>query len=146
MSKCGVSVTPVLPRKDQMAKGLTVLSVENVKPKEARYEIPDSGSGLYLVVQPSGAKSFALRYRMGSRPRKLTLGAYPKLGLVEARKLARSAVQAVAEGNDPADKKAARRASDLPQTIDELADCSSSASQEELPSADLARDGTHPWT
>ncbi len=105
-----------------MAKSLTVLSVESAKPKAARYEISDAGSGLYLVVQPSGAKSWALRYRIGSRPRKYTLGSYPKLGLVEARKLARKEMEAVAEGVDPADKKAARRASDLPRTIDELAE------------------------
>jgi integrase len=122
MSKCVVSVTPVLPQKEyQMARGLTVLSVESAKPKAKRHEISDGGSGLYLVVQPSGAKSWALRYRTGSRTRKFTLGNYPKLGLVEARKAARSAMQSVAEGEDPADKKAARRASDLPQTIDELA-------------------------
>ena len=105
-----------------MAKSCTVLSVESAKPKAARYEISDAGSGLYLVVQPSGAKSWALRYRIGSRPRKYTLGSYPKLGLVEARKLARKEMEAVAEGVDPADKKAARRASDLPRTIDELAE------------------------
>lgn len=105
-----------------MAKGLTVSSAESAKPKAARYEISDAGTGLYLIVQPSGAKSWALRYRMGSRPRKFTLGAYPKLGLLEARKLARTAMQTVAEGDDPADRKAARRASDLPQTIDELAE------------------------
>jgi integrase len=123
LSKCTFFVTPALPQKDhQMAKGLTVLSVESAKPRAARYEISDAGSGLYLVVQPSGAKSWALRYRMGSRPRKFTLGSYPKLGLIEARRLARAAMQAVAEGEDPSDKKAARRASDLPQTIDELAE------------------------
>ena len=104
-----------------MGKGLTDLSVKNAKPRAARYELPDGGTGLYLVVQPGGAKSWAVRYRIGDRPRKHTLDGYPTLGLVEARRLARKAMEAVAEGADPADKKAtARRKSDLPQTIDDL--------------------------
>ena len=37
--------------------------------------------GMYLVVQPSGAKSWAVRYRHGGRPRKLTLGPCPALDL-----------------------------------------------------------------
>jgi hypothetical protein len=41
-----------------MAKALTVRSVENAKPAAQRQEIPDGLlAGLYLVVQPSGAKS-----------------------------------------------------------------------------------------
>src|SRR3546814_18054683 len=58
-----------------MAKNLTTKDVENVKPGTARKEIPDALlPGLYLVVQPSGAKSWAVRYRHGGQPRKLTLG------------------------------------------------------------------------
>ncbi len=105
-----------------MAKTLTVLSVEAAKPQDARYEISDGGGALRLVIQPSGSKSWAVRYRIGSRTRKHTLGAYPALGLIEARKLARAAVHAVAEGEDPAEQKAARKANDVPQTIDELAE------------------------
>jgi hypothetical protein len=53
---------------------LTAFTVENRKPDTVRREIPDTGcAGLYLVVQPSGAKSFAVRYRFKSKPRKLTL-------------------------------------------------------------------------
>jgi hypothetical protein len=56
-------------------KVLTVARIESVKPKEKRYELPDAGlPGFYLVVQPSGAKSFALRYRMHGRSRKYTIG------------------------------------------------------------------------
>ena len=55
-------------------KRLTQLSVENAKPRAIRVEIPDGGSGLYLVVQPSGSKSWALRYRFAGKPTKLTLG------------------------------------------------------------------------
>jgi hypothetical protein len=47
-----------------MAKGFTDLKIKNLKAGAVRREIPDPGaSGLYLVVQPSGKKSFAVRYR-----------------------------------------------------------------------------------
>src|SRR3546814_13165846 len=73
------SVTPALPLGGWehliMAKNLTTKDVENVKPGTARKEIPDALlPGLYLVVQPSGAKSWAVRYRHGVKPRQLTLG------------------------------------------------------------------------
>lgn len=59
-----------------MAKRLTAPSVERLKVGEARREIPDGGcAGLYLVIQPSGVKSWAMRYRRpGGRTAKLTLG------------------------------------------------------------------------
>ncbi|CAO4147831.1 Integrase family protein [Methylorubrum thiocyanatum] len=65
--------------------------------------------GLYLVVQPAGGKSWAVRYRAAGKPRKLTLGPYPRLGLVDAREAARTALRAVAEGRDPAGEKQAAR-------------------------------------
>ena len=40
---------------------------------DKRVEIHD-GNGLYLVIQPTGAKSWAYRYRMDGKSRKLTLG------------------------------------------------------------------------
>jgi integrase len=104
-------------------KVLTVPRIEAAKPKEKRYELPDAALPcFYLVVQPSGYKSFALRYRAAGKPRKLTIGAFPKISLEAARKLAREAAVAVARGEDPGEQKmAARRPSDVPQTIEELA-------------------------
>ncbi|MER8625553.1 site-specific integrase [Mesorhizobium sp. M1143] len=89
-------------------------------------EKPDAAlPGLYLVVQPTGARSWALRYRREGKPAKLTIG--PVLDrrdddppealaigqphtLIEARKAARSALQALAEGKDPAGTLRARQA------------------------------------
>lgn len=86
-----------------MAKALTAKAVEQAKADPAkRRELPDGIlAGLYLVVQPSGAKSWAVRYRHAGAPRKLTLGSYPILDLAQARSSARVALQAVAEGRDP---------------------------------------------
>ena len=57
-----------------MAKGFTDIAIRNLKPADVRRELPDPGaSNLYLVIQPSGKKSFAVRYRYNGAPRKLTL-------------------------------------------------------------------------
>ncbi|WP_462122036.1 tyrosine-type recombinase/integrase [Methylorubrum thiocyanatum] len=90
---------------------LTARAVELAKPDPGkRREVPDAAlPGLYLVVQPAGGKSWAVRYRAAGKPRKLTLGPYPRLGLVDAREAARTALRAVAEGRDPAGEKQAAR-------------------------------------
>ena len=86
-----------------MARALNVRTIDAIKPhKTKRQEIPDGTvRGLYLVVQPSGAKSWAVRYRHEGKPTKLTLGPYPRLGLAEARAAARETLGIVSEGNDP---------------------------------------------
>jgi integrase len=95
-----------------MAKTLTAAGVEKAKANpDKRQEIPDGLlAGLYLIVQPSGAKSWAVRYRRGKKSRKHTLGPYPALGLLEAREQARKALLRVQAGGDPGlDKKIERR-------------------------------------
>jgi integrase len=84
-------------------KALTARAVLTVKPDPGkRVEIPDAAlPGFYLILQPSGAKSWALRYRYGGKPRKLTLGRYPAFGLKEARTEARKALQLLEYGADP---------------------------------------------
>src|SRR5688500_9849716 len=107
---------------------LTALNVEKAKPLKndrgqiVRVEYPDAGcAGLYLVVQPSGAKSWAFRYRLNGKPKKLTIGraivvadpkeepTAPALGqpntLAGARRLATEAAQRLVTGTDPAREK-----------------------------------------
>lgn len=86
-----------------MARALTVKAVEAMKADPAkRQEVPDPAlSGLYLVIQPSGAKSWALRYRYGGKPKKLTLGKWPVMGVADARAAASDAIDAVEHGTDP---------------------------------------------
>jgi integrase len=93
-----------------MADKLTTKGVEGAEPSEARREIPDALlPGLYLIVQPSGAKSWAVRYRHDGKTRKHTLGPYPRLNLKEARELGGEALRTAAGGDDPAhEKKQAR--------------------------------------
>jgi integrase len=88
---------------------LTDRVVQQAKAKAARVEIADAVlPGLYLIVQPTGAKSWAVRYRVGRRTRKLTLpGRYPVLSLAKAREAARLALESVTTGADPAAAKQA---------------------------------------
>jgi integrase len=99
-----------------MAAILTAKALEHLKPCPARREVPDGLlPGLYFVIQPSGKRSWAVRYRSGGRPRKLTLGGYPAINLKSARELARLALAKVAGGGDPGEeKKTANAAAAIP--------------------------------
>jgi hypothetical protein len=58
-----------------MGKVITHRFVESVQPKLARTEYPDAGCpGLYLIVQPSGSRSWAFRFRYNGVNGKKTLG------------------------------------------------------------------------
>ncbi len=100
---------------------LTDIQIRKLPTPTARREVPDGKiTGLYLVLQPSGARSWALRFRAAGKPAKLTLGPYPTLDLANARRRAQEALGEIASGKNPAaDKKAAREAQ---KTADSTAD------------------------
>ncbi|WP_111734660.1 tyrosine-type recombinase/integrase [Roseovarius amoyensis] len=103
-----------------MARALTTKAVEALKPDSSRREIPDPAlSGLYLVVQPSGAKSWALRYRYAGKPKKLTLGKWPIMGVAAARAAASEAIEAVEHGNDPGAAKRKAKAARIEAHLSE---------------------------
>jgi integrase len=91
---------------------LTDAKIRTLQTPAARREIPDGKiTGLYLVLQPSGSRSWALRYRADGKPAKLTLGPYPTLDLANARRRAQEALGEVAGGKNPAaEKRTAREA------------------------------------
>jgi integrase len=87
-----------------MNKVLTDIAIRNMKPGVNRREVPDAGArGLYVVIQPSGLKSFAVRYRFAGMPRKLTLQA--GITLSAARKATADALYEVEQGRDPSTAK-----------------------------------------
>lgn len=100
-----------------VAKALTAKGVEAARSEGKRIEVPDGHTrGLFLIIQPSGVKSWALRYRFEGRPKKLTIGPVlinrdqpdvaPALGsphtLGEARTAAQMAKLSVGHRVDPA--------------------------------------------
>lgn len=64
---------------------LTNTAIEKAKVKDKNYLIFDS-DGLYLKVCTSGKKVWVLRSFVGHKERKITLGVYPVMSLLEARK------------------------------------------------------------
>ncbi len=91
---------------------LTVAAVDKMRAHPTkRIEVPDGVvSGLYLMITPKGVKAWVVRYRHRGRPRKLTLGRYPTIELVDARRKARAALEVVEVGEDPAGARQDRRA------------------------------------
>src|SRR5215470_379618 len=103
---------------------LTAVVVAQAKAKTAPYEISDAGCpGLRLLVLPSGAKSWLMRFRSpverdlkgNGKARNLTLGPIaagnrvsggrPKIGLpltlVDARALTTEMIRKIRQGTDP---------------------------------------------
>ncbi|WP_417264555.1 tyrosine-type recombinase/integrase [Celeribacter sp.] len=103
------------------ARAITTKSVEAMKPDpEKRIEVPDPAlKGLYLVIQASGAKSWALRYRFAGKPKKLTLGKWPLMGVADARAAASEAIDEVELGRDPSAAKKATKAAKLEAQLSE---------------------------
>jgi integrase len=99
-----------------MAKALTDITIQNLKPRPKPYETPDPGArGLRVAVYPTGRKSYIVRFRNGAgRTRKLTLA--PGITLAAARKLAADAMLEVAQGRDPSTAKQAAKASAIAAT------------------------------
>ncbi|HEX2354490.1 MAG TPA: integrase family protein, partial [Xanthobacteraceae bacterium] len=106
-------------------KPLTAIAVAKARAGSVRREIPDSGCrGLYLIVQPSGVKSWAARYRSRRRSVKFTLGPVllgaraesseaPQLGvpmsLASARELCARVLREAKAGRDPAAERRKQR-------------------------------------
>ena len=83
-----------------MATKLTDIAIQNLKPKATRYEVPDRNAhGLRIIVQPSGHKSFAVRYRIYGKTQKLTLKA--GISLAAARQACADIQYQLQQGRDP---------------------------------------------
>ena len=90
---------------------LTERGVQTAKP--GRHS---DGDGLHLVVSATGRKKWVLRYQVASARRDKGLGAYPAVGLKDARDRAMEARKLVARGVDPieADRAAKKAAKPIP--------------------------------
>lgn len=86
----------------------TDTAVRNAKPKSKPYKLADAG-GMYLLVQPSGAKYWRWKYRCAGREKLLAIGVYPTTRLADARTARDAARRQLKEGIDPsAARKAAK--------------------------------------
>jgi len=88
---------------------LTNRAIENLKAMSQRYEKGEAG-GLRIRVYPSGRKAYLWRYRdPGHTQRVLTLGEWPHMKLVEARRRLGQAKALRETGTDPAEAAAEKR-------------------------------------
>jgi Arm DNA-binding domain len=85
---------------------LSPSAVANAKPKGKPYKMAD-GRGLYLLVQPSGARWWRWTYRRPDTRKEntLSLGIYPDVKLQKARERREQAREQVANGIDPSEQR-----------------------------------------
>lgn len=86
-------------------KALTALQVRNQK-QPGRYA---DGNGLYLIVDPSGAKRWLLRVVVRGRRRDIGLGGFGLVSLSAAREKAQAYRKLAREGGDPLEEKRKER-------------------------------------
>lgn len=88
---------------------LSDAAIRKAKPGEKPRKLGDGG-GLYLEIQPTGARWWRLKYRIDGKEKRLSLGVYPTVGLADARKRRDQARALLAAGTDPSDERKADKA------------------------------------
>ena len=87
-----------------MVKGIEKLTDRQVRNLKTPGRYPD-GATLYLVVWPSGSKSWVQRLTIGGRRADLGLGGYPAMSLAQARRKAQDNRALAKSGGDPLAEK-----------------------------------------
>ncbi len=87
---------------------LTDTAIRRAKPRERPYKLADGG-GLYLLVNPNGARWWRLKYRVEGREKLISLGVYPDVPLKDARERRDDARKLLASGVDPGAKRKAEK-------------------------------------
>lgn len=82
--------------------------IRNTKPGPKLKKLSD-GDGLYLFVQPSGARWWRMRYFVNGVEKMLSVGVYPEVSLKQAR-IRREAIRTqVANGGNPGEERKAEK-------------------------------------
>jgi hypothetical protein len=79
---------------------LKAIQAKEAKPREKPYKLSD-GKGLYLLINPKGAKYWRVKYRYGGKEKVLALGVYPEVTLAKAREQCDKAREKLRDGVDP---------------------------------------------
>src|SRR5690606_12703380 len=72
----------------------------SAKPGEKARKLFDGG-GLHLFISPTGAKTWRLAYRFEGKPKTMSFGPYPEVGLAEARERRDDAKAKLRDGINP---------------------------------------------
>jgi integrase len=79
---------------------LTDTAIRAAKPTDKQQKLFD-GNGLFLLVAPTGTKSWRLKYGFQGKEKLITLGLYPLVTLKDARARALTARKLLSDGKDP---------------------------------------------
>lgn len=101
-----------------MARPINRLSARKVATAGKGYHA--DGGGLYLLVGPTGTRSWVLRYQRWNKRREMGLGSAVVVSLLEARQAALQARKVLAAGKDPITSRRAAQAQGM--TFGEAAD------------------------
>lgn len=83
-----------------LAEPLTAKYIGNLPVKDITYTAADGG-GLFIEVRPSGAKVWRFRWRLHKKPGLITIGNFPAVSLVQARKIRADYLALLAQGITP---------------------------------------------
>ena len=100
---------------------LSDTACKNAKPKEKPYKLADE-KGMFLLVNPNGAKYFRLKYRFGGTEKTLALGVYPETSLKSARDKRDSARTQLANNIDPSITRKIEKAGSIENTFKAVAE------------------------
>jgi hypothetical protein len=88
LKSASTNFEPTANQHDWKARGdigmLTDVALKALKPDAKAYKKSDGG-GLFIVVHPTGRKSWGLAFRTGKKQKFLSGGVYPHVTLREAR-------------------------------------------------------------
>jgi hypothetical protein len=87
---------------------LTPTQINNSKPSKKPYRLFD-GLGLYIEIAPNGGKYWRFKYLFLGKEKRLALGKYPEISLLEAREKRDQARKLLINNIDPSAAKAERR-------------------------------------
>lgn len=88
---------------------LTDNAIRSAKPREKPYKLFDE-RGLFVLVMPSGARWWRLKFRVARKERLLSLGVYPDVSLKVARERRDDMRKELASGVDPSLKRRVEKA------------------------------------
>ena len=99
---------------------LTDTKLRNAKATQNPYRLTD-GHGLYVLINPKGAKLWRWKYRYQGKEKLMSFGSYPEISLADARAAHAGGRKTLASGRDPmAERKAqkvAEKAKSAPPII-----------------------------
>jgi integrase len=94
---------------------LSDMKIQKAKPKDKPVTLFD-GSGLYILIQPTGGKLWRFKYRYEDKPKLLAFGSYPEISLLVARQRRDEARRQLANGFDPGEIRKAQKKATIQET------------------------------